>query len=122
MIDVLTKLIKDLPASLAETLTWDQGQAMAQHSRFTVDTGCKVFFCAPHPPWQRGSNENLNGLIRDFHPKGINFNRTSDDDIAHMQHLLNTRPRETLAFRTPAEKLNELINGAALTTRDHHLH
>ena len=71
---------------------------MAQHADFTVATGCKVFFCDPYSPRQRGSNENLNGLIRDFHPEGINFNHVMDDEIAHMQKLLNNHPRQTLGF------------------------
>ncbi|WP_344778848.1 IS30 family transposase, partial [Gryllotalpicola kribbensis] len=100
VIDRITHMVRTLPKALFETLTWDQGQEMAQHARFTIDTGCKVYFADPHSPWQRGSNENLNGLIRDFYPKGTNFNTVTDAQIAEMQHLLNIRPRMTLEFST----------------------
>lgn len=111
----LADMITDLPAALRASITWDQGQEMAQHAAFTVKTGCPVFFCDPHSPWQRGTNENTNGLIRDFYPKGTNFNTISDDDLAHTQHLLNIRPRQTLQWHTPSEMLNTHIN-VALTT------
>lgn len=114
VIDVLTTLIATLPAELAKTITWDQGTEMAGHRSFTISTGCPVFFCDPHSPWQRGSNENLNGLIRDFYPKGTNFNTVTDTDIADMQHLLNIRPRMTLGYYNPHEMLNQLITGVAL--------
>ncbi|MGL4339462.1 MAG: IS30 family transposase [Rhodoglobus sp.] len=115
VIDVITSLINTLPAELAKTITWDQGSEMAQHRSFTIATGCPVFFCDPHSPWQRGSNENLNGLIRDFYPKGTNFNTVTHTEIADMQRLLNTRPRKTLGYHNPHEKINELITGVALT-------
>lgn len=114
--EVLIGLIRTLPAELAKSLTWDQGTEMAGHEHFTIATGCPVFFCDPHTPWQRGSNENLNGLIRDFYPKGTNFNTVTDTELADTQRLLNIRPRQTLGFRSPHAKLNELINGVALTT------
>jgi IS30 family transposase len=114
--DVLARMIEHLPAELAKTITWDQGTEMADHKAFTIRTGCPVFFCDPHSPWQRGSNENTNGLIRDFYPKGTNFNETTDDDLAETQRLLNIRPRQTLGFRSPHVMLGELINGVALTT------
>lgn len=109
VIDRLQEMIAGLPASLLRTVTWDQGSEMAEHARFTVATGCAVFFCDPHSPWQRGSNENLNGLIRDFYPKGTDFNLVSDEDIATMQRLLNDRPRQTLGWQTPREKLEEVL-------------
>jgi IS30 family transposase len=112
--DQLATMIQTLPAELVRSLTWDQGSEMAQHRRFTIATNCPVFFCDPHSPWQRGSNENLNGLIRDFYPKGTNFADVTDNDIAEMQRLLNTRPRKTLGFYTPAETLAKHI-GVALT-------
>lgn len=111
--EMLQHLITDLPAELRKTITWDQGMELAKHAEFTIATGCRVFFCDPHSPWQRGSNENVNGLIRDFYPKGTNFNNVTDEEIAQMQDLLNLRPRKTLGFYTPREKLNELI-GVAL--------
>jgi len=115
VIDRMTGMVQTLPKAMLKTVTWDQGSEMANHATFTVATDCDLFFCDPHSPWQRGSNENLNGLIRDFYPKGTNFNDVSDDDIAKMQDLLNIRPRKTLQWATPAEKLNEFIRGVALT-------
>ncbi|MFI2105338.1 IS30 family transposase [Isoptericola sp. NPDC019693] len=114
VIEVMQAMIAQLPSELLRTITWDQGTEMASHTAFTIATGCPVYFCDPHSPWQRGSNENLNGLVRDFHPKGTNFNQVTDDEIAEMQRLLNTRPRQTLGFYTPQEKLTELITGVAL--------
>jgi IS30 family transposase len=115
VVDRLTQMIQQLPAALFSTLTWDQGSEMAQHARFTIATGCPVFFADPHSPWQRGSNENLNGLIRDFYPKATNFNTITDADLAETQRLLNIRPRMTLNFHTPAEKLDQYLQGVALT-------
>ncbi|HEY8914375.1 IS30 family transposase [Lacisediminihabitans sp.] len=112
---ILAEMIAGLPAALTKTITWDQGTEMAGHASFTVKTGCPVFFCDPHSPWQRGTNENTNGLIRDFYPKGTNFNEISDADLAETQRLLNIRPRQTLGWRTPSAMLNELINSVALT-------
>lgn len=115
VIEVLQAIVSGLPQALRETITWDQGAEMAQHVKFSVATGCRVFFCDPHSPWQRGSNENYNGLVRDFYPKGTNFNTVSDGELADMQRMLNDRPRETLGWATPREKLNELLTGVALT-------
>lgn len=114
--DVLAGMIEQLPATLTRTITWDQGSEMAEHAAFTVASNCKVFFCDPHSPWQRGTNENTNGLIRDFYPKGTNFNNVTDDDLAETQRLLNIRPRRTLGYRKPADMMNELINSVALAT------
>lgn len=114
--DVLQRMIAALPADFMRTITWDQGTEMASHTQFTVATGCRVFFCDPHSPWQRGTNENTNGLIRDFYPKGTNFNDVTDEDLAETQRLLNIRPRQTLGWATPSEKLNELIANVALAT------
>lgn len=114
VIDVLRQQIEQLPARLRQTLTWDQGQEMSRHREFTVATGCPVFFCDPHSPWQRGSNENLNGLIRDYYPKGTDFNTVSDAEIQAVVVQLNNRPRKTLGFYTPREKMDELIHGVAL--------
>ncbi len=116
VIEVLQQMIAGLPTQLAKTITWDQGTEMAEHRKFTIATGCPVFFCDPHSPWQRGSNENTNGLIRDIHPKGTNFNTITTDQLAETQRLLNIRPRQTLGWRTPANMLNELITGVALGT------
>ena len=115
VIDRLMMMVAGLPAALLRTLTWDQGPEMAQHRRFSVATSCPVYFCDPHSPWQRGSNENLNGLVRDFYPKGTSFVDVTDAEIAEMQQLLNTRPRKTLDYQTPAERLDQLI-AVAMTT------
>ncbi len=115
VIELMQRMIRSLPSEFVQTITWDQGQEMAQHRSFTIATGCEMYFCDPHSPWQRGSNENLNGLIRDFYPKGTNFNQVTSNEIAHMQDLLNDRPRKTLDWATPREKLETLLTGVALT-------
>lgn len=114
VIDVLQQMIERLPETLFTTITWDQGTEMAQHAKFTIATDCPVFFCDPHSPWERPTNENTNGLIRDFHPKGTNFNDVTEADLAEMERLLNRRPRKTLAWRKPREVLFENITGVAL--------
>ena len=107
--------IVELPAALKRTLTWDQGKEMAGHSRFTSDTGVPVFFCDRHSPWQRGSNENTNGLLRDYFPKGTDFSLLTQADLDAVPDELNTRPRQTLEWRTPAEVYAH-ETGVALTT------
>ena len=114
--EVLARMIEGLPAALKRTITWDQGSEMAGHAVFTIATGCPVFFCDPHSPWQRGTNENTNGLIRDFYPKGTNFNEITDAELSDTQRLLNIRPRRTLDYRKPSDMLNELTSGVALAT------
>lgn len=115
VIDVLTTMVEDLPAAVKRSITWDQGTEMAQHSRFTVATGCPVFFCDPHSPWQRPTNENLNGQLRWEYPKGTDFNHVSDDELRTVQDMLNARPRVILDGATPSETLDELITTVALT-------
>jgi len=107
--DAMTAKITALPAALRRSLTWDQGQEMAQHRRFTLDTGVQVYFCDPHAPWQRGSNENTNGLLRQFFPKGTGLARHSATDLEQVEMLMNGRPRQTLGWQTPAEALAKLL-------------
>jgi len=105
----MAEVIKSLPASLRRSLTWDQGKEMAEHIRFRIDTGVEVFFCDPHSPWQRGSNENTNGLLRQYFPKGADLSTYSAADLQAAADGLNGRPRKTLGWQTPAEKLGGFV-------------
>jgi transposase, IS30 family len=110
VITVSAQLIGQLPAQLRRSLTWDQGSELASHARFSVTTGCPVFFCDPHSPWQRGSNENTNGLLRQYFPKGdTNFRAISQRELDDVATELNGRPRQTLTWKTPAEALNQVL-------------
>jgi IS30 family transposase len=105
----MTETIQTLPEALRRTLTWDQGREMAQHVRFSIDTGVEVYFCDPHSPWQRGSNENTNGLLRQYFPKGRGLSRVTRAELQAAADGLNGRPRETLGWKKPAEKLAEIV-------------
>jgi IS30 family transposase len=107
---VVRGLMARLPRHLVRSLTWDQGSELAEHGSFTLATGCPVFLCDPHSPWQRGSNENTNGLLRQYFPRGrTNFGAVSQAELDTVAVSLNGRPRQTLGWDTPAEALNRLL-------------
>jgi len=114
----LTHSIATLPEQLRRSLTWDQGHEMAQHKQFTIDSGLQVYFCDPRSPWQRGSNENTNGLLRQYFPKGQTLKDITQAELDQVAAQLNGRPRKTLGFMTPAEKLRELIDGSPTPAAD----
>ena len=110
--DAITRAITTLPEQLRRSLTWDQGADMAQHAQLRIEAGVAVYFCDPHSPWQRGTNENTNGLLRQYFPKGTDLSGHSADDLAAVAIALNSRPRKTLNWRTPAEALDQLLQSA----------
>ena len=116
MADALADAVHQLPVHLWESLSWDRGLEMAAHARFTVATGVQVYFADPHSPWQRPTNENTNGLLRQYLPKGSDLNAVSSGRLTQIQHLINGRPRQVLQFATPAEALDELIARAGGAT------
>jgi len=107
--NAITRTIITLPQELRQSLTWDQGAEMAQHARLKIDAGVQVYFCDPQSPWQRGTNENTNGLLRQYFPKGTDLSVHSAEELAAVAAALNARPRKTLSWKTPAEALDELL-------------
>jgi IS30 family transposase len=107
--DALTAKIATLPVALRQSLTWDQGKEMAEHARFSIDSGVSVYFCDPRSPWQRGSNENTNGLLRQYFPKRTSLAPFSQGDLDHVADELNGRPRQTLDWTTPSEALDDAL-------------
>lgn len=107
--DAIERTITRLPEQLRRSLTWDQGAEMAQHPRLRIDTGLLIYFCDPHSPWQRGTNENTNGLLRQYFPKGTDLSQHSAEALEAVAQAMNTRPRKALNWRTPAEALNAFI-------------
>src|SRR5258705_11935701 len=105
VINGLIKNARQLPQELYQSLTWDRGKEMADHKRFTLATDISVYFCDPHSPWQRGSNENTNGLLRQYFPKGLDVSHFTQRQLDAIALRLNTRPRKTLHWRTPAQAL-----------------
>jgi len=110
--DEIAQVIATLPEQLRRSLTWDQGAEMAQHAQLRVATGLEIYFCDPHNPWQRGTNENTNGLLRQYFPKRTDLSRHPREDLDAVALALNTRPRKTLGWKTPAEALDQLLFSA----------
>jgi IS30 family transposase len=115
VVDALIAAARQLPTGLMRSLTWDRGAELAQHRRFTLATDVAVYFCDPRSPWQRGTNENTNGLLRQYFPAGMDVSAVTQDDLDAVALKLNTRPRQTLGWQTPATALSRLMRGVALT-------
>ena len=115
MKNALAATMTTLPEQVRRSLTWDRGKELSAHAAFKVETGIPVFFADPHSPWQRGTNENTNGLLRQYFPKGTDLSRWSNEEIQAVATALNSRPRKTLGWKTPAEALNEHLQSRQTT-------
>ena len=111
--DALALKITQLPTAMMRSITWDQGKEMAEHAQFRIDTDVQIYFCDPHAPWQRGTAENINGLLRQYFPKGTDLSTLTEADLDAVADELNGRPRMTLGYMTPSEKFAELVATAA---------
>jgi IS30 family transposase len=109
VVRALTRQVQTLPRGLMSSLTWDRGTELAAHKRFTIATDVQVYFCDPQSPWQRGSNENTNGLLRQYFPKGTDLSTFSQSDLSRVARRLNQRPRKTLGYQTPADMLATIV-------------
>jgi IS30 family transposase len=107
--EAIVRSMTNFPEQLRQSLTWDQGAEMAQHADLRIETGLAVYFCDPQSPWQRGSNENTNGLLRQYFPKGTDISRHTAKELDAVAYAINTRPRKTLGWRTPAEVLDQFL-------------
>lgn len=116
MKDALAEAFTPLPTGLRRSLTWDRGKELSAHALFTAQTGVAVYFADPKSPWQRGSNEHLNGLLRQYLPKGTDLSRWDAEEIAAVAHAINTRPRRILDWRTPAEAFEDQLRSASQHT------
>ena len=109
VVDALIRQARKLPDELCRSLTWDRGKELADHKRFSMETDIDVYFCDPQSPWQRGSNENTNRLLRQYFPKGLDLAAHSQAELNKVARQLNERPRKTLGFETPAERFNACV-------------
>ena len=109
MKNALISAVKTLPESMVRSVTWDRGKELSQHAAFTAETGVAVYFADPHSPWQRGTNENTNGLLRQYFPKGTDLSRWTAVELQAVANTLNNRPRECLNWQTPTEAFNARI-------------
>ena len=109
MKDALQATMTTMPAELLRSLTWDRGKELSAHAQFKIDTGIAVYFADPHSPWQRGTNENTNGLLRQYFPKGTDLSRWPLEDLLAVQAAINSRPRKILGWKTPAEALDQQL-------------
>jgi len=109
VVSALIRQVRNLPAELWRSLTWDRGMELAQHKQLSIATDLQVYFCDPQRPWQRGTNENTNGLLRQYFPKGTDLSGHSQSDLDTIALRLNQRPRKTLAYRSPAESFQEAL-------------